>query len=314
MKKTLQKVLDSFFQQFSSTADLVDGLIDSRKHPQEILLLLCSRLDALASGSVREGEPRAKSFSHFITAHGRRRQLFESISVGDLYYEVNYHRWLLPGMIAKAGRLHRFSRVDDGILHLLTESDIPITLQAATRLLTGILKALRRHFRVTPSQPTRKRTTATRSEVTQVISQGLETVLSRECLAKLPHALKPLLDSTTVSRILYEKFRCGVVHGGRVLIDQKKFFSETEPYWSPLLSEYYGSFVLVEFPARFLASLMHDCIEGYRFHLIAKGKVPPDILFQVCEGEVLKYARLVDSDLLPEGGPVKFAKLARPAE
>ena len=87
----------------------------------------------------------------------------------------------------------------------------------------------------------------------------------------------------------------------------KQFFGETEPYWTPLFSEHYGSFLLVEFPARFLASLLHNCIEGYRFHLIAKGKVPADILFQVFEGEVLKYARLMDSDLLPEGGPVKFA-------
>jgi len=307
MKKALQKVLDTFFRQFSSTAELVDRLIDSREHPQEILLLLCGRLDALASGSVREGEPGAKSFSHFITAHGRRRQLFESISIGDLYYEVNYHRWLLPGTLAKAGRLHRFSHIDDGILHLLTESDIPLTRQAATLLLTGILEALRRHFRVTPSQPTRKLATAARSEVTRIILQGLETVLSRECLTRLPNALKPLLGSRTVSRILYEKFRCGVIHGGHVLIDQEKFFGETEPYWTPLFSEHYGSFLLVEFPARFLASLLHNCIEGYRFHLIAKGKVPPDILFQVFEGEVLKYARLMDSDLLPEGGPVKFA-------
>lgn len=307
MKKALQKVLDTYFRQFSSTAELADRLIDSREHPQEILLLLCGRIDALASGSVREGEPGAKSFSHFVTAHGRRRRLFESISIGDLYYEVNYHRWLLPGTLAKAGRLHRFSHVDDGILHLLTESDIPLTRQAASRLLTGILNALRSHFRVSPSQTTRKRATAAGAEVTGVILQGLKTVLSRESLARLPNALKPLLGSTTISRILYEKFRCGVIHGGRVPIDQKKFFSETEPYWTPLSSEYYGSFLFVEFPARFLAFLLRDCIEGYRFHLIAKGKVPPDILFQVFEADVLKYTRLVDSDLLPEGGPVKFA-------
>ncbi len=306
MRKTHQKVLDTFFRQFSSTTELVDRLIDARTHPQEILLLLCGRLDALASGRVREGEPRAKSFTRFVTAHGRRRQLFESISVGDLYYEVNYHRWLLPGTIAKAGRLHRFSHVDDDLLYLLEESDIPLTRQAAARLLTGMLRALRENFRVTPSQSISKRATAAGSEVAQVILRGLEKVVSKECLAKLPNALKPLLGSKTISRILYEKFRCGVIHGGRVLLDQRRFFSETEPYWTPLFSEYYGSFLLVEFPARFLASLLRNCIQGYRLYLAAKGKVPPDILFQAFEGEVLRYAKLVDSDLLPEGGPVKF--------
>ena len=63
-----------------------------------------------------------------------------------------------------------------------------------------------------------------------------------------------------------------VIHGGHVLIDQEKFFGETEPYWTPLFSEHYGSFLLVEFPARFLASLLHNCIEGYRFILSQRAK------------------------------------------
>jgi hypothetical protein len=306
-QKTLKKVLDRFAKQFLPTIELVDHLIRSRTHAQEILLLLCSRLDALASSSVREDESGAKAFAHFITAYGRRRQLFDSVSVGDLYYEVAFHRWLLPGTLVKAGRLHRFSQVDDGILFLLTESDLPLTQVAAKHLLTRILAALRKNFRTTPTQSKRTSTVATEAEVTEVIIRGLKGELGKDSLTLLRKALKPLLNSKTISRILYEKFRCGVIHGGHVLIDQGKFFSEAEPYWAPLFSEYYGDFLHVEFPAKFLASLLQNCIDGYRHHLIARGKLPPDILFQVFEADAVTCARLVDSDLLPGGGPVRFA-------
>jgi hypothetical protein len=307
MEKSIQKVLDTFFEQFSPTIELVNQLIGSKTHPQEIVLLLCGRLDALASSSVREEDSAAKSFTRFVSTYGQRRKLFESVSVGDLYYEVAYHRWVLPGTLVKPGRLRRFSPVDDGILHLFTESDIPLTHAAADQLLARTLAVLRKHFHATPGKSARKRTLATEREITQILMQGLKTALSQDSLTLLPKALKPLLSSKTIARILYEKFRCGIIHGGRVLIDGERFFSETEPYWTPLFSEFYGAFLHVEFPAKFLASLLRNCIKGYRHHLTAKGKVPPDILFQVFETDMMTYAQLVDSDLLPGGGPVKFA-------
>jgi hypothetical protein len=66
MKRDLTAKLNSFFEQFSSTRELVDELIRSKSHPQEILILLCSRIDALASHAVREDELRQKEFTRFV--------------------------------------------------------------------------------------------------------------------------------------------------------------------------------------------------------------------------------------------------------
>lgn len=307
MRKIFQKVLDTFFGQFSSTIELAEELIAERKHPQEILLLLCGRLDALASSSAREGEPSGKSFARFVTDYGQRRRLFESVSMGDLYYEVAFHQWLLPGTIEKPGRLYRFSEVHDGILSLLTESDIPLTQQEADRMLAKILKTLRHHFRVAPRQSRKKQTAGTMPHVIETIVNGLKKKKeSAESIATLRRALRPLLDSKVIARILYERFRCEVIHGGSVSINEGRFFDETEPYWNPWYSGYYGSFMHIEFPARWLVALMRDCIQGFRRHLTARGKLPLGIVFDGLEGDLMEHAELVDEDFVGNGGPVKF--------
>jgi hypothetical protein len=115
MKIDLKAKLDNFFDQFSSTRELVNDLIRSRSHPQEILILLCSRIDALASNSAKEDELRQKAFTHFVTIYSGKSRTFESVSIGDLYYEVDYHLWLLPGLLEKAGRIQIFSRLNEPI-------------------------------------------------------------------------------------------------------------------------------------------------------------------------------------------------------
>jgi hypothetical protein len=108
----------------------------------------------------------------------------------------------------------------------------------------------------------------------------------------------------TVGNILYEKYRCGVIHGGRVaIIDGDRFFRERNPYWVQLVSDYYGKFAFIEFPALFLHGLLDNCIQGYRRHLLAKGKIPADILWEATgpTDDVMRYLDLLDSDTLPEG-------------
>ena len=168
-KDALTEGLNRFFDQFSSTRELVDELIRSKSHPQEILILLCSRIDALASGSTSEGESSGKSFTSFVTTHGGKPKLFESISVGDLYYELDYHLWLLPGMLEKAGRIRIFSRVNEPILKLLVDSEIALSLEEAQRFLKRIQRTLRQSFRVAPGQPRKKHPLATAAAIERAV-------------------------------------------------------------------------------------------------------------------------------------------------
>lgn len=301
MKEELNKGLDKFFDQFSSTRELVDELIQSKTHPQEILILLCSRIDALASSAAREDEARGKSFTGFVTTYSGKSGLFDSVSVGDVYYELDYHLWLLPGMLEKAGRIHIFSRLNEPILKLLVDSEIALTLEEAQRLLKRIQRALRKRFRVAPNQPRGKRPLASADETKQAVLHefaGRHNSARRHALQK---AIDPLISSKTLARILYERFRCEAIHGGRVLIDEPRFFAEGEPYWKPLRVEFYGPFQLVEFPAKFLASVFSDCIRHYRKRLEATGKVPPNIHFEIFTDDPFSRLDLLDENLLPCG-------------
>lgn len=307
MKEALEERLNAFFDLFASTLELTERLIESRSHAQELLILLCSRLDALASSAASEDSPRKQAFTHFITAYGCRRNLFESISAGDLYYELVFHRWMLPGTIPKPGRIHRYSRVDDPISNLLQDSGIALTEKDADQLLGGIMKALRGSLRVMPGQPLTKPRLASVEKVTETIVSSFDTPRKKSITDTLPKALGALVRSKTVAAILYEKFRCEAIHGATVLVNEHKFFVETEPYWEPEDSGYFGSYFMIEFPARFLVCVLRDCITTYRQHVLAKGKLPPDILFHVFGDDSLQFIGLLDEDALAKDQALRLS-------
>jgi len=118
--ENLAERLDRFFGLFQPTIELAENLIRSKANAQEIVLLLCARLDALASCLAREDQSSRQSFIHMLVNYSGHRGLMQSVSAGDLYYELGYHRWLAEGLIPKPGRLHRFSRLNDPILSLWT--------------------------------------------------------------------------------------------------------------------------------------------------------------------------------------------------
>lgn len=301
MNQELKEALNRYFEQFSSTRELVDRLIQARSHPQEILILLCSRIDALSSAAAVETDPRSEAFARFVSIYGGDRRLFESVSAGDLFFELDYHLWLMPGLLEKAGRLRIFSRLNEPIVKLLVGSEIPLTVEDAQRLLKRIQRGLRRHFRVAPNQHRVKSPVGSIEAMRKSILgefSSRHTVSTRDGLRK---ALDPLIGSKTQARILYEKFRCGVIHGGTVRIDEARFFTETAPYWTPMYSDFYGPFQFIEFPAQFLRSLFSDCIQNYRSRLENTGRVPPDVHSAMFPDDPLSHLDLLDKDLLPHG-------------
>lgn len=303
-RSKLGAALERYFGQFSSTFGLVEELIGSRSRPQEILILLCSRLDAVACSSVREDESRRQAFVRFIAGYSGQDDLFRSVSVGDLYHELAFHRWLLPGLIAKPGRLHMFSRHNKEVLLLLERSGIALTERQCDSLLARIMEALRANFRAMPRQPSDKRPLGKTRTVTEAIVRRVDRSRSKVDLSGMPEALKPLLNSKTVATILYQRFRCEVIHGGMVPIDEERFFREDRPYYKPMYSDYYGAFRMIEFPARFLSRLLHDCLRSYKGHLAATRKLPPDIHSQAFEDGVFENVEFLDEGLLPRGGPI----------
>jgi hypothetical protein len=310
-KELPDAALDHFFELFSPTLKLVEHLVASRSNPQEILILLCARLDGLASSSVSEDTSNKQAFVHFLSSYSSQRDIFESVSVGDLYYELAYHRWMLEGTIPKPGRIHRYSRVDDPIIRLLEDSGMPLMVRDAEAFLGRIQKSLRKHFRVMPSQRLAKPALAKVKRVEEVVLGEFRGRRSTVVIEALPNALQPLLDAKRMATILHEKFRSQAIHGAQVLLNESRFFSDEDPYWEPKSSPYFGSYCLVEFPAKFLVTVLRNSLKTYRAHLLAKGKFPPDVHSHVFGDEVFRYIEFLDEAALPKGGELKLQAKGR---
>ena len=102
--------------------------------------------------AAAEDNPRVEAFVRFVSIYSGNRKLVESVRAGDLFYELDYHLWLMPGMLEKSGRLQVFSRLNEPIVKLLVGSEIPLTLEEAQLLIRRIPRGLRKHFRVAPNQ------------------------------------------------------------------------------------------------------------------------------------------------------------------
>ena len=136
--------------------------------------------------------------------------------------------------------------------------------------------------------------------------KGLKSTRLKAIADNLPRALAPLFEASKISNILYKRFRSEAIHRANVILDPRRFFDEVNVYWKPMSSDYYGEFERVEFPARFLLSLLERCIVTYRAALVAKGRVPPNVHFHAFTNDVFQSLDLLDQDLLPEGGRVRY--------
>lgn len=310
-EKELEEGLASFFDSFSRTLELTDELVESNSHAQEVLILLCSRLDALASSAAREDTPPMAAFTHFVTCYGRHRTFFESVSVGDLYFDLAQHHLLLPAMVQRSGRLVRHSSDDDPIIELLWRSGVPLTEADGERLLSQIMKGLQAGFRVIPGQPKHKRLRARPASVTQAVVEAFRHSRMRDVGDTISEALGPLLRANTLAAILYDDFRCQAIHSGEVYLDERRFFVEDRPYWLRGESEFFGRYVFVQFPAKFLARLVRDCINTYRNHLLSKQRLPVRLFNRIFEEEGIDKLELLDEDTVEEGHVLRPSRSGR---
>jgi hypothetical protein len=298
-----EAALDRYFSLFDPTIQLLESLMGRREHSQEIVLLACARLDALASGAVRDGSPAGRAFKSFVRAYGRRRELMSSVSVADLYYELRYHNWLAEGLIPVPGRVTRFGPINDSALYLLRESELPVTAESAERLFSTLANTLRAEFRVMPRQSKTKASLASPTAVITALKKR-SGWLGRASWLEV--GLQPLLESCTVESLLYRNYRNEAVHGIQVAMDESKFYREAEPYWRSLHSEFYGSFLILGLPGRFLLALLQACLRGYREHLRARQKLPPDVHNAAVGSDWGAHLSWLDSDLLTEAKTLSF--------
>jgi hypothetical protein len=306
-QRDIGKIVDDAFSCYDSTVSLVRDFLNRRSNSQEIILLVCARLDSLANSAFTDG-PQKQKFTKFLLNYSTCRKLFASVSVGDLYFYLKYHFWVLPGTIDQPGRLHAFSPDDDlEYMNMVWKSGLPITRQEIGRLLKFLLRNLSANFRVVVNQSQKGSSSAEAARLMRLLADVSRTY-RRGAYAKAVENLKPVVEKFCLGNILYKEYRCGVIHEYQVAIDSANFFSRNAPYWHPFYNSYVqtGGFLRAQFPGTFLLHALVDALSNFKKALKGKGKLPACIFNEICNP--LSETDYLDVDTLSEGksGKISF--------
>ncbi len=292
-KEKLKTVFSSYYE----TIELIDYLIDKKRNSQEIILLVCSRLDSLSNLAIKNTQSQKRSFIKFLYNYSGEKRFFNNISVADLYQYLMYYGNMADGaLIDVPGRIKRFGSDSDEFLFFIEKSSVPITGKLVRQITFRLAQLLKNNYRVKPKQRTTKKYIASSNEINNLIKKEIKIPNP----SKIIKAIEPLLERFKIGSIFYKRYRCGVIHGYKVNLNEKEFFKNEKPYHG-VFENLEERFFLIEFPAKYLKKLLVKSLETYIGELRSVKKFPLDLfnemfdIEEIFDGDALDY---LDDDTL----------------
>ncbi len=310
MKKStsidLKARVDEAFRGYRETVAMVRDLIKRRQYPQEIILLVCARIDALSHLRDSPDGDRAR-FVNFLARYSHLGKQVRQISVPDLYDELCRWWWTLGGFIQLPGRIHLFNPFkDDLFLQFASESAGPITEKDIGRELAFITRTLKEAYRVVPGQHRAKPMLTSPEDLAATFKSG--STARPEWRAKGVIALQKLVRDFSIGALLYTNYRCGVIHEYKVEIDDEGFFTGTDVGWRSVFYPWdtISRRLCIAFPAAVLLRLLESSVENYIGELLHKKKLPAAIFFEIFHP--LSDLEFLDVDSLGRGRDARLVK------
>ena len=267
----VREAIDTFFGRYRNTIELLEEFLSSKNNRQEFVLLSCARLDSIANLAFAEGPQRSR-FSRFLGRYsGLGKQTF-AVSVPDLYYYFQHYFWIATASIANPGRMRLFRERDKEFAQFIYDSGAPITELHVRHLLASILNSLKRRYRVSPHQSTRKKMCASNSEIVELIRGSVSRNAGGHSQLDV-NSIGSLVSGYTIGTLLYRRYRSAEIHEWGAELDEGEFFTATNVYWkkAPVHSH---RFLKIQFPAIVLLSLLKRSIEAYKRELQETHKLP----------------------------------------
>ncbi len=272
-----EQKLDESLSIYCDTIKLIDHLINEKRNSQEVILLVCSRLDSLANLAIHKSATQKQSFTKFISHYSGDKKIFNSISVGDLYwYLLHYGDIADGGLIEIPGRIKRIGDESEDFLHFVEKSTIPITGKAVQQLSFRVSRLLEKNFRVKPKQRITKKYITSQNEVKKLIEKEFKIPEPSQIL----NSIEPLLERFKIGSILYRRFRCGVIHGFKVPLNERDFFNKKSPFHG-VFATIQGPVFNIEFPALYLRNLLEKSLHAYTQELKSNKKIPANLYFEI---------------------------------
>jgi hypothetical protein len=310
--KRIDKRIQSAFQRYDTTVDLLQTFIAAKSHTQEFILLVCARLDSLSNLAFHK-KSQKDNFIDFLVHHSGHKDKILSVSVPDLYDYLAYQAWVLPGALEKDGRLHVFDpRRDERYISFVWNSGIPITQKHVGLFLKALMTAIRKKYRVLPNQKltlpsidSAKRLADLFTAVMRKRSKRLLTETSR-----VGNSLSMFIKEFSLASLLYREYRCGIIHEYGVDVDPTDFYSKREIYFRTLCNDlvYPTRRLRLQFPAKFLLRILLKSLDSYRSRLLQTRRLPFDMFDEICD--FMKELQFLDDKSVQQGRDIGIALTA----
>ena len=301
----LEERIEEAFTMYGSTIELLKEFIASRRNPQEFILLACARLDSL-SNLAFTGKPQKDCFVSFLARHSGLKRNAYQISLPDLCDFLCYHLWVLPGTIDKPGRLHMFDpREDERFMSFLWNSGLAITQEEVGRLLMFLIRAIKKKYRVFPTQSKQKQSSDKPDNLYNYLYNAAQQY-RRGIYLDAIKGISSLLKDFSFGALLYRKYRNGIIHEFGVGIHEQDFFTKNAIHWRTTYHTYVEptKFLQIQFPARFLLEILTHSVQSYIRELKNTRLLPMAVFNETCD--FLEEIKHLDDRSIPVGKDISI--------
>jgi hypothetical protein len=299
MKPLIEDRIKSAFNGYRDTIDILEEFVKSKKNPIELVILACSRLDALANLAYTQKRSQRDRFVSFLSTYSSKNRELNQVSLPNLYGQLMVQFVTLPETLPKPGRMHAYDILREGtFLQFMIESDLPIEEEEMTKFLHQLSVWIQRKYRTTLTQSRKKPYLDTDNNVINHLRVCSKTY-RKGLYNKAIDALKPILHEYRLSDLLYRDYRSGSIHDFDFEVDDE-FFLKTDIYTSTRW--YTGDkteYLELCFPARWIINLYKSSIVNYEKYLIVRKKLPLSLWKLICEG--IKELEFLDDDSVQVG-------------
>ena len=297
--KSIDNRIKAAFDKYRATATLLDEFVRTRQHAQELVILVCSRLDALANLAMTQKRSQRERFVSFLHEYSGRRAELERVLLPNMYFDIFVRFATLPGTIQTPGRLCSYDLMrDSAFLNFIIESGVPLTAEDVTKWLNRFSVWLQRKYRTTVTQSKSKPHHDNVDSITRYLktsSQSYRKGTYNQAVA----ALTPILNGFRLADVLYRDYRSKSIHDFSFNPD-KEFFAEPGLFVATRFHAWDSTrFLEVCVSANWLVDLYRKTIERYELSLLIRKKLPIDLWTELCDTSK-EFAFLDDSTIPAE--------------
>jgi hypothetical protein len=112
-------------------------------------------------------------------------------------------------------------------------------------------------------------------------------------------AFRALARSFSLAQLIYREVRSGAIHEHGFGVDERRFFTDVQPYVDAFSHAYDDTLYLgVSVPGRWLIDLLRSCVHNYKRRLLETRQLPGDLWSEICEP--LHDVEYLDEESLPD--------------